>query len=291
MVLQLKNIFSLVRTPSYTELLIDILHKEYDSTRPGVHLSDLIKCPLQSYFKFQYGVKNNEKTLGYFFDGAGIHTILQKLFDKHYPNRFKIEDSRSVDGMLTYTPDIIDTETNRILEIKTARSPVITKEPRADHVEQLKAYMAFSGLSDGVVIYHLLTKEQQNLFTQWEIHITAKEADTIRKEYLKKSNQLREAIDKKTPEILDKAADNPDKRWLCNGYCDYVDKCPAGQAATKQLIEERKANYKAKEYFIKLTKDETVELENTLSRSLSERVNPIVMNVWRLLRWKLGKTN
>ena len=122
----MKNIYNLVKTPDYTELIFDVCRKEWGEERPGIHLSDLIKCPLQSYFKIQFGVKHNEKTLAYFFDGAGIHQTLQRLFDKYYPGRYLIENSRSVNGILTYTPDIIDTYTDRIIEFKTARSPVIT---------------------------------------------------------------------------------------------------------------------------------------------------------------------
>lgn len=223
----------------YSQLLIDILHREYETPRDGIHLSDLIHCPRQSYFKVKLGVKHNERTLAYFFDGKGIHMALQELFDKYYPGRFKIENKTNVNDILTFTPDVIDTYTDTILEIKTARSPVIVEAPRPDHVEQLKTYMAFSNIYNGVVIYHLITKEQKNLFTTHLVQITPLEAESIRKHWLSEAKSLKHAITHNDKRLARHIADNPDKTWLCNGYCDYVQYCDEGMRARDELIARR----------------------------------------------------
>lgn len=291
MLLFLKNILTPVKIVDYKSLLLDVLHKEFESPREGIHLSDLIHCPRQSYFKVILGAKHNERTLAYFFDGAGIHMILQKLFDKYYPGRFKIENTKKVNDILTFTPDIIDTETDTIIEVKTARSQIINYAPRPDHVEQLKAYMAFNAMSNGVVFYHTITKEQQNLFVQWPIHITAKESAEIRKHWLEEAENLRFAIKMNDKTLARHIANNPDKNWMCLGYCDYIEYCDEGRAVRKRIIDERTANQKAKTYFIKLSKEEITELEQVLSDSLKTRLSNTIKSVWRLVRWKMGKTN
>jgi len=223
----------------YEKLLLDILHEEYETPREGIHLSDLIHCPRQSYFKVILGSKHNERTLAYFFDGAGIHLIMQKLFDKHRPNRFKVEDTKKINDILQYTPDIIDTVKNTILEVKTARSPVINYAPRADHVEQIKAYMAFNKTYNGVIFYHLITKEQNNLFTAHRIQITPLEAERIRAHWLQEAEDLQYAINHNDKTMARHIADDPSKRWMCNGYCDYLQYCTDGRRAVDQIISER----------------------------------------------------
>ena len=236
---QLIRVLEAEEFEDYEQLLLDILHREYESPREGIHLSDLIHCPRQSYFKVILGAKHNERTLAYFFDGAGIHLIMQKLFDKYHPNRFKIENTQKINDILTFTPDIIDTYTNTILEVKTARSTVINYKPRADHVEQLKAYMAFNKTYNGVVFYHLITKEQTNLFTPYKIQITPLEAEEIRAHWLKEAESLQYAITHNDKNLARHIANDPAKRWMCNGYCDYVEYCPEGKRAVDDIIETR----------------------------------------------------
>ena len=235
----MEKLFTELEPPNYKELLMDVMKKEFESPRPGIHLSDLIHCPRQSYFKVILGTTHNERTLAYFFDGAGIHMILQKLFDKYHPGRFKIENKTNINDVLTFTPDIIDTQTNTIIEVKTARSPVINYAPRPDHVEQLKAYMAFNGMSDGVVLYHLITKEQNNLFTQWSVHISAAEADSIRKHWLVEAAMLNSAIKHNDKNMARHIAGDNTKNWMCKGYCDYLQYCDEGKVAVDRIIERR----------------------------------------------------
>lgn len=223
----------------YETLLLDIMRKEYETPREGIHLSDLIHCPRQSYFKVILGVKHNERTLAYFFDGAGIHMILQKLFDKYYPDRFKIENTQKIDGILQFTPDVIDTYTDTILEIKTARSPVIVDAPRPDHVEQIKAYMAFNNMYNGVVFYHLITAQQENLFTGHRVQITPIEAEKIRKHWLSEAEDLKFAIRHNDKTLARHIADDWGKNWMCNGYCDYLEYCDEGKAAVDRIIQRR----------------------------------------------------
>lgn len=227
----------LAEITDYVKLLYDCMRKEYEDPREGVHLSDLIHCPRQSYFKSILGVKHNDRTLCYFFDGAGIHMILQKLFGKYHHDRFKIESTRKINDVLSFTPDVIDTETNTILEIKTARSPVINYSPRPDHVEQLKAYMAFCYIEKGVVFYHLITKEQNNLFTQWPIFLSKTDAAKIREHWLDEAQSLQFAIRMNDKTLARHIADNPAKNWMCGNYCDYTQYCDEGKAAVKRKIE------------------------------------------------------
>lgn len=226
----------------YEQLLMDVMRREFESPRSGIHLSDLIHCPRQSYFKVKLGVKHNERTLAYFFDGKGIHMVLQQLFDKYHPGRFKIENTKKINDLLEFTPDVIDTYTDTILEIKTARSPVIINAPRPDHIEQLKAYMAFNNMFNGVVFYHLITKEQKDLFTCHRVQITPLEAEMIRNYWLNEAEDLQYAIKRNDKTLARHIANNPAKNWMCNGYCDYVQYCPEGKAAVSQIIEARAAS-------------------------------------------------
>lgn len=237
----MKDITAIVTIPNYKELLMDVMHKEFESPRPGIHLSDLIHCPRQSYFKVILGTKHNERTLAYFFDGKGIHMILQELLTKYYPGRFRVEDTKKINDILQFTPDIIDTETNTIIEVKTARSQVINYAPRPDHIEQIKAYMAFNAVLDGVIFYHTITKEQTNLFVQWPVHISAREAESIRKHWLSEAVLLQSAIKHNDKTLARHIADNQAKNWMCNGYCDYLEYCDEGKAAVSQIIEARTA--------------------------------------------------
>jgi hypothetical protein len=252
----------------YEKFVIDLLKKEFETPRdvenpnvewnnvheyihsqlkqtptyeqdPKIHLSDLIHCPRQSYFKIILGVTHNERTLSYFFDGKAMHLMLQYLFDKYYPGRFTMENRTKVNDLLTFTPDIIDLEKNTIIEFKTARSPVINDAPRTDHVEQLKAYMAFTRIYNGVVLYHLITKEQENLFTAHRIQITPLEADIIRRTWLKEAESLQNAIKHNDKQLARHIADDYGKNWMCNGYCDYTQFCDEGKAAIERIIARR----------------------------------------------------
>lgn len=204
-----------------------------------IHLSDVIHCPKQSYFKIIMGVTHNLRTLSYFFDGKAMHLMLQYLFDKYYPGRFKMENKTQINDILTFTPDIIDLQKNTIIEFKTARSPVIVDAPRPDHVEQLKAYMAFTNIYNGVVLYHLITAEQENLFTAHRVQITPMEAERIRRHWLDEAEDLRYAIRNNNKQLARHIANDYSKNWMCGNYCIYTPYCPEGTAAVKRIIEKR----------------------------------------------------
>jgi len=203
------------------------------------HLSDIIHCPKQSYFKKIMGVSHNMRTLSYFFDGKAMHMMLQYLFDRYLPGRFLMENRTNVDDKIVFTPDIIDKEKNTIIEFKTARSPVINDAPRPDHIEQLKAYMAFTRIYNGVVLYHLITKEQENLFTAHRVQITPLEALEIREHWLKEAASLQFAVKNNNKHLARNIADDYSKNWMCNGYCDYLQYCDEGKAAVERIIQKR----------------------------------------------------
>ena len=99
--------------------------------------------------------------------------------------------------------------------------------------------MAFTHIYNGVVLYHLITAQQENLFTAFQIQITPFEAMEIIEHWLDEAKSLSEAVKRNDKTLARHIANDPSKTWLCNGYCDYLGYCDEGKKAVDELIKRR----------------------------------------------------
>lgn len=58
---------------------VEALRKKYGNIRGGVHVSDLVYCLREAYYRKVDPVPFTERTLGFFVDGARRHRVLQEL--------------------------------------------------------------------------------------------------------------------------------------------------------------------------------------------------------------------
>ena len=93
-------------------LFIEKLQKKFGDIRDGIHVSDLVYCLREAYFRKTNPVAFTEKQLGYFVDGARRHGELQNLLGAK--NEVQVERF----GVL----GSIDVLLDKPCEIKTTRA-------------------------------------------------------------------------------------------------------------------------------------------------------------------------
>lgn len=269
------NLYSTVKEEDYAENILLKLKERYKKPRLGIHLSDALGCPRQTIFKAVKGWEVNERTAYNFGDGEAIHKFFEEIITQDEdPNRFEVEKTQWVNKFLEFTPDIYDTWTKTVIDIKTSRTEKPKYKPYDENVEQLTAYMAFKNAKSGVLLYHILTAEQELLTIQWRIRVVAKKelTDYINriifvtpkdledaKEYwIKEAFNLKHAIDQKNPylasprpamEVLNadendilqrKTIARPNYAWHCDKrYCQFIDYCNEGYNAREKIIRIR----------------------------------------------------
>lgn len=266
----------------YAENILLKLKKKYETPRLGLHLSDIVGCPRQSAFKAIKGWTVNERTAYNFGDGEAIHKFFEDIIQlDEDPNRYEIEKTQWINKFLEFTPDIFDKWTETVIDIKTSRTDKPQYRPYEENIEQITAYMAFKDAKSGVLLYHILTAEQELLTVQWRIRVVVKKELTdyvnriiyVTPENLKgakiywldEAKDLKYAIDQKNPylakprpamEVLNADENDPFQRktiarptyaWHCDKrYCQFIDYCTEGYRAREKIIRIRTEDKEAK---------------------------------------------
>ena len=271
-----------VEEEDYAETILFKLKKKYQTPRLGLHLSDIVGCPRQSAFKTIKGWIVNERTAYNFADGEAIHRFFEDIITQDEdPNRYEIEKTQWINKFLEFTPDIFDKWTETVIDIKTSRTDKPQYRPYDENIEQITAYMAFKDAKSGVLLYHILTAEQELLTVQWRIRvvstkqltdyinriifITPHDLVTDKKYWLEEAESLKYAIEQKNPylakprpamEVLNadekdlfqrKIIAKPTYAWHCDKrYCQFIDYCTEGYQAREKIIRIRTEDKEAR---------------------------------------------
>ncbi len=236
--------------------LLDGLRRHYNEPRIGIHASDLVNCRRLVAFERLAGKRNfSENTLMYFASGEFEHQKLQSILGADFDCEREI-----IWKDIVFHPDVIYKPDNAVIEIKTARTDTVIKEPKTTHIKQLKYYMAVIGANYGILQYIILNK-YENMFPS---HFVTFKDERERQEILDKLErdalELEGGIVAGKPEYVGHIAADLDymiktpagkstgRNWLCSG-CEFKDRCDimraeAGEFKQKGLeaIEKARQN-------------------------------------------------
>ena len=179
--------------------------------REGLHISSLIFCLRQNFFRKVNPQPHSLKTLQFFVDGNSRHSALQSLLGLRSEVRF---ERFGVVG----TVDILDGKFP--VEIKTTRAANAVPE---HYFTQLSYYCVLLGVCEGfLVIQRVNCKDEKD---PWEfIHVewSVDEMEKLECELKEKSRLFRQALDSGDGSLL--PCLDSSMRWKCR-YCFYSKDC------------------------------------------------------------------
>ena len=188
------------------------LNEHYNSSsnsRPGIHVSDLIYCLRQSFYRKNYPKPHSTKTLQFFVDGARRHEALQELLG--VDSEVKVKKFGVVGS--------IDILTNYPVEIKTTRAKNVLP---SHYFKQLGYYCIMCGVSEGYLIVQRINCKNNNPWEFYHIQWNKEEITKLENELREKAKLFSEAMENKNPCLLPKIEQS--MRWKCR-YCSYQNEC------------------------------------------------------------------
>jgi CRISPR/Cas system-associated exonuclease Cas4 (RecB family) len=231
----------------FRTVLLEGLRKNYNIPRTSVHASDLVNCRRQVCFERIAGKRNfSEETLMYFCSGEFQHQKLQSILGDDYDCEREI-----IQNDIIYHPDVIYKPDNAVIEIKTARTETVIKEPKATHVKQLKFYMGILNAPYGILQYIILNKFEGGMFPS---HLITFKDERERQEILARleadAAELQYGIDTKDPSVVGHIATDWDYmikfkdkngemrtngvNWLCKS-CEFKRECDTMRASAGEF--------------------------------------------------------
>lgn len=214
----------------FRAILLDGLRTEYNKPRIGIHASDLVNCRRQVAFERIAGHREfTEQTLMYFASGEFQHQKLQSLLGEEFDCEKEI-----IWNDIVFHPDVVWKPHNVVIEIKTARTDSVIKEPKAGHIRQLKYYMAVLNAPYGILQYIIMNKYDKDLFPVHYITLEHDEREKILEQLQADGEELRAGIELKDPSLVGHIARNEEYiqrlpsgyeyNWLCKG-CQFKEEC------------------------------------------------------------------
>jgi len=181
---------------------------ESNQERDGIHVTDLVYCLREAYWRKKEPVPPTTRTLSFFLDGARRHVVLQELLGE--ASEVEVE-KYGVTGR-------IDVVHNGIpVELKTTRS---NKHVPEHYLKQLGYYAVMLGTQSGYLIIQRLFGEEP--FEFYRVEWSEDEIKGVGLELLWRSSLLREALKREDPSILPEVEE--DVKWKCS-TCQYREKC------------------------------------------------------------------
>lgn len=212
----------------FRAVLLDGLRAEYSKPRIGIHASDLVNCRRQVAFERIEGREFTEQTLMYFCSGEFQHQKLQSLLGAEFDCEKEI-----IWNDIVFHPDVIWKPQNVVIEIKTARTDSVIKEPKVTHIDQLKFYMAVLNAPYGILQYIIMNK-YENCFPVHYITLEHDEREKILEQLVTDAEELRAGIELKDASLVQHKANDPkyiqklpsgyEYNWLCKG-CQFKTQC------------------------------------------------------------------
>jgi len=210
----------LTKNPALKQKFLLKLQKRYDISRTGIHVSDLVYCLREAYWKKKDPQPQTVKTLSFFVDGARRHEALQELLD--VDSEVEVEKYGVVGHVDMLEEDLF----NFIpVEVKTTRSQNSLPE---HYLKQLGFYAVLLGVKSGCLVIQRLINEDP-----WEFYLvewTHEEITELEEEMKHKASLLQNALKNETPEILPKAEQT--MNWKCQN-CLYKQRCGDETDATE----------------------------------------------------------
>lgn len=207
------------------ENLIDEVSEWLGGARDGIHVSDLTRLKSAYWQKTRPDILPTEEEVGYFLAGKGHHGIVQYITTKPQYQEYEVEYGGVVGHIDMLRNDIpVELKTTRDYELK---SPEELAGERSHYFEQLGFYCAMADSREGrLYLFYLTAKDDENGGTKPLIEVYDVEygsLDPIRRELLRRKENLERALDESDPSLL---PDCPD--WMCSN-CRYKDLCRGGE--------------------------------------------------------------
>ncbi len=197
------------------------LKNKYDTEfRDGIHVTDLTLCPRKSIFRKLEPTPITNKELNFFTSGRAIHAAIQEL--AQYEPYYDIEREVIWEG-IKGTIDLYDSQHNIPIECKSTRVKTVAN-PKGFHVDQLKAYMAMTKATKGIILYQCLLNFDDKPFVEFEFETTIEENNQTLQLLLLKAKDYAKNLENKTPMEAENVFDNAEMNWLCKD-CVYRNRC------------------------------------------------------------------
>ena len=192
---------------------LEALQRRYQETREGIHVSDLVYCLRQAYYRKVDPKPPTIRQLAFFVDGARRHAALQALCGSQVEVQVERWGIRgTIDALNGDGP----------IEFKSTRA----REATPDHYwTQLEYYMALTNARRGYLIIQRLNARRDE--DPWEFYLierTPEELAQIGQEMRSKAQALRRALETRDPSRL--PWPSRDMRWKCRN-CPYRQRCRA----------------------------------------------------------------
>jgi len=192
---------------------LERLEQYYNNGKPreGLHVSDLVFCLRQSYFRKTNPKPHSLRTLQFFIDGATRHSALQDLLGlEREVEVCKYNIIGHVDVMAGGVP----------VELKTTRA----RNAVPDHYfRQLGYYAVLCGVCEGVlVVQRINCKDGEEPWEFYHVKWSREEVEGLKRELRHRADLLRTALREGRPDCLPVIEEG--MRWKCR-WCDYVDEC------------------------------------------------------------------
>lgn len=197
----------IVNNQTLKQRFLGNLKEAYSGLRDGVHVSDLVYCVREAYYRKTEPRPYTERELGYFVDGSRRHAVIEELADVEH--EVKVEK-----WGITGTVDIL---LDGPIEVKTTRA----RNSIPDHYfRQLGYYAVLLGVDHGYLVIQRLNGQDPWEF--YEVHYSQSELWLMENEMRNDANLLYTALRKRAPELLPRVGS--DMSWKCDN-CKYRDRC------------------------------------------------------------------
>lgn len=192
--------------------LVGRLQAKYSTPRTGIHVSDLVYCLRQAYFRRKNPKPVQREAVGFYVSGRKHHEVLQAL----HGSDFEVEVERwGVQGHI----DIMDGVPIEITETRAGRfRDIVISEHKKD---QLRFYNVLTGTTEGrFIILDLVPKRPGDIIRCFKTRITRDEFERAEHELRWRVSALNTALENEDPSPLPKAFYD----WKCKS-CAYRDNC------------------------------------------------------------------
>lgn len=205
--------------PEYAKRMIaaarDRHPNDYYSEPSLIHVSELIRCLRQSYYRRVVGVPTSE------MPSEDLTLMLGSAFGAWLePEEEEVLRWNGIKARVDITVHEEDGIPNELKSTRSSASkPLTGKDGMGDYLDQVFAYAVMKGkLKARLNILHIMGNYKDNrqpILHSWKLEITEEEAEAHRRRMLERRDILQAALDTGTP---------PDTshrlRWAC-GYCPF----------------------------------------------------------------------
>jgi CRISPR/Cas system-associated exonuclease Cas4 (RecB family) len=175
----------------------------------GIHVTDLVYCLRQAFYRKTQPKTPTDVQLGYFLDGACRHRALQSLIN--------VESEVHVSGLgVTGSIDIMD---KIPVEFKSTRGKGVP-----DHYyRQLGYYCILTNNTRGILVIQRIN-DKMTPFEFIDVELEPSDVENLRREIMERRSALEIALDSGSPDGLIHIAEP----WKCE-TCQYRVECQPDQ--------------------------------------------------------------